>query len=193
MGRAAKRQAVLNPAHIIFSVKRFMGRAFNDAVLMLDKRFIPYELTTLQDGREILVKLGKTWYAAYDLAALILEKLKRDAEQHLNEAVTGAVITVPAYYDHVQRQAVRKAGVATGLDVIRVVNEPTAAALAYGIRCQDQRKLAVCHLGGGTFDVSIVKVGDQVISVKATSGDAHLGGDDFNWQVLAWVCETFQA
>ena len=193
VGAAAKRQAVLNPVNTILSIKRFMGREFNDPVLDLDKRFIPYELKVLQNNREIRVQLGNGWYAPHEIATLILEKLKCDAGKHLNEPVTGAVITVPAYYDHVQRHAVRQAGENAGLEVIRVVNEPTAAALAYGIRREDNHKLAVCHLGGGTFDVSIVEVGDHVIEVKATSGDAHLGGDDFDWQVMEWICDTFEA
>jgi len=193
VGAAAQRQAVSNPAHTIFSIKRFMGRAFSDPALTLDKCFIPYELKALHNGRDILVQLGQGWYAPYDLAALILQKLKYDAERYLNEPVTGAVITVPAYYDHGQRRAVRQAGENAGLTVMRVINEPTAAALAYGIRCPDSRTLAVCHLGGGTFDVSIVEVGEHLVEVKATYGDAHLGGDDFDWQIMAWICETFEA
>jgi molecular chaperone DnaK len=193
VGAAAKRQAVLNPAHTIFSIKRFMGREFNDPALDLDKRFIPYELKVLQNGRDIYVQLGKGWYAPHDVAALILEKLKHDAAQYLNEPVTGAVITVPAYYDHVQRHAVRQAGENAGLEVIRVVNEPTAAALAYGIRQTDSHTLALCHLGGGTFDISIVGVGDNTVEVQATGGDAHLGGDDFDWLVMGWICDSFKA
>jgi molecular chaperone DnaK len=193
VGAAAKRQAVLNPAHTIFSIKRFMGREFNDPALTMDKRFIPYELQALQHGRNILVQLGEKWCAPHDIAGLILKKLKCDAERYLNEPVTGAVITVPAYYDHVQRHAVRQAGENAKLKVVRVVNEPTAAALAYGIRREDNHKLVVCHLGGGTFDVSIVEVGESVIEVKATSGDAHLGGDDFDWLVMEWIFDTFKA
>ncbi len=193
VGAAAQRQAVLNPRHTIFSVKRLLGRAFDDPVLKLDKQFLPYELRAIQDGHDILVQLGKSWYAPHDLAALILQKLKHDAEVYLDELVTEAVITVPAYYNHVQRHAVRKAGEKAGLEVIRVINEPTAAALAYGSRDLANRTLAVCHLGGGTFDVSIVETGEGVVTVQATSGDAHLGGDDFDWLVMAWICETFQA
>ena len=190
VGQTAKRQAVTNPKNTIFSVKRFMGRKFSE--VQEEAKRVPYELTEAKNGDVAIVAGGKT-YSPPEISAMILQKLKTDAEAFLGEKITEAVITVPAYFNDSQRQATKDAGRIAGLDVKRIVNEPTAAALAYGLdKSKAEEVIAVYDLGGGTFDISILEIGDGVFEVKATNGDTHLGGDDFDAAVVNWLADTFQ-
>ena len=190
VGQTAKRQAVTNPKNTIFSVKRFMGRKYSEA--KADAERVPYELTEAKNGDVAIVAGGKT-YSPPEISAMILQKLKADAEAFLGEKITEAVITVPAYFNDSQRQATKDAGRIAGLDVKRIINEPTAAALAYGLdKSKDEEVIAVYDLGGGTFDISILEIGDGVFEVKATNGDTHLGGDDFDTVVVNWLAEEFK-
>ncbi len=190
VGQTAKRQAVTNPKNTIFSVKRFMGRKYSEA--KADAERVPYELTEAKNGDVAIVAGGKT-YSPPEISAMILQKLKADAEAFLGEKITEAVITVPAYFNDSQRQATKDAGRIAGLDVKRIINEPTAAALAYGLdKTKDEEVIAVYDLGGGTFDISILEIGDGVFEVKATNGDTHLGGDDFDTVVVNWLAEEFK-
>ena len=187
VGQTAKRQAVTNPKNTIFSVKRFMGRKFSE--VQEEAKRVPYELTEAKNGDVANVAGGKT-YSPPEISAMILQKLKTDAEAFLGEKITEAVITVPAYFNDSQRQATKDAGRIAGLDVKRIVNEPTAAALAYGLdKSKAEEVIAVYDLGGGTFDISILEIGDGVFEVKATNGDTHLGGDDFDRVVMDWLAE----
>ena len=193
VGQLAKRQAVTNPTNTVYSIKRFMGRRWDDAETKHSKDLVPY--TVEKDGKTdgIKVKLADgTSYSPPELSAMILQKLKADAEAYLNEKVTEAVITVPAYFDDTQRQATKDAGRIAGLDVKRIINEPTASALAYGLDKKADEKIAVYDLGGGTFDISILELGDGVFEVKATNGDTHLGGDDFDQRVIDWLLAEFK-
>ena len=190
VGQTAKRQAVTNPKNTIFSVKRFMGRKYNE--VRDESSRVPYELAEAKNGDVAIVAGGKT-YSPPEISAMILQKLKADAEAFLGEKITEAVITVPAYFNDSQRQATKDAGRIAGLDVKRIVNEPTAAALAYGLdKNNAEETIAVYDLGGGTFDISILEIGDGVFEVKATNGDTHLGGDDFDAAVVNWLADTFK-
>ncbi len=182
-GLLAKRQSITNPHNTIFSVKRLIGRKFTDPEVQSDKKWLPYEIKAGATGG-IEVRIGETWHTPEEISAMILSKLKADAEAKLGEPVTEAVITVPAYFDDSQRQATKNAGEIAGLKVMRIINEPTAAALAYGMNKKKNEKIVVYDLGGGTFDVSVLEVGDDTVEVKATGGDTHLGGDDFDKRII---------
>ncbi len=193
VGQLAKRQAVTNPGNTVFSIKRFMGRRWDDPEVQRSKDLVPYKIEKDPKTDGVLVRLadGKT-YSPPEISAMILQKLKSDAEAYLNEKVTEAVITVPAYFDDTQRQATKDAGRIAGLDVKRIINEPTASALAYGLDKKVDEKIAVYDLGGGTFDISILELGEGVFEVKATNGDTHLGGDDFDQRVIDWLLAGFK-
>ncbi len=189
VGQTAKRQAVTNPKNTIFSVKRFMGRKF--AEIGSERDLVPYEVVAAPNG-DAAIKVGDKVYSPPEISAMILQKLKTDAEAYLGEPVTQAVITVPAYFNDTQRQATKDAGKIAGLEVLRIINEPTAAALAYGLDKQSDETVAVYDLGGGTFDISVLEIGDGVFEVKATNGDTHLGGDDFDQTVINYLADEFQ-
>jgi molecular chaperone DnaK len=193
VGQVAKRQAITNPENTIFSIKRFMGRRFEDPEVQRSKDLVPYEVLKDPKSDGVIVKLanGKE-YTPPEISAMILQKLKADAEAFLGEKVTEAVITVPAYFDDTQRQATTDAGRIAGLDVKRIVNEPTASALAYGLDKTKDEKIAVYDLGGGTFDISILELSEGVFEVRSTNGDTHLGGDDFDQRVIDWLMEEFK-
>ena len=193
VGQLAKRQAVTNPTNTVFSIKRFMGRRWDDPEVKRSKDFVPYtvEKDPKSDGIQVAVGDGKS-YTPPEISAMVLQKLKTDAEAYLGEKITEAVITVPAYFDDTQRQATKDAGRIAGLEVKRIINEPTASALAYGLDKKHDEKIAVYDLGGGTFDISILELGDGVFEVKATNGDTHLGGDDFDQQVIDWLLAEFK-
>jgi molecular chaperone DnaK len=193
VGQLAKRQAVTNPGNTVYSIKRFMGRRWDDPEVKRSKELVPYEVIKDPKSDGILVKVsdGKT-YSPPEISAMILQKLKTDAEGYLGEKVTEAVITVPAYFDDTQRQATKDAGRIAGLEVRRIINEPTASALAYGLDKKHDEKIAVYDLGGGTFDISILELGEGVFEVKATNGDTHLGGDDFDQRVIEWLLAEFK-
>ena len=188
VGQPAKRQAVTNPQKTIFSIKRFMGRMFNEVGTELEE--VPYKVEKKKGGN-LAVKVDDKEYTPPEISAMILQKLKQMAEEHLGTTVTDAVITVPAYFNHSQRQATKDAGKIAGLNVRRIINEPTAAALAYGMDKKKDEKIAVFDLGGGTFDISILELGDGVFEVKSTNGDTHLGGDDFDQKVINWIADEF--
>jgi molecular chaperone DnaK len=189
VGQLARRQAVTNPDRTIYSIKRFMGRRFGDVKQEASR--VGYEVKS-GSGGDIRVEVGDKDYSPPEISAMILQKLKRDAEEYLGEEVTEAVITVPAYFEDAQRQATKDAGRIAGLDVKRIINEPTAAALAYGLDKEQDQTILVFDLGGGTFDVSILELGDGVFEVKATSGNNHLGGDDFDAKVVEWMVAEFK-
>ena len=189
VGQAAKRQAVTNPKQTIYSVKRFMGRKFDEMAQEIS--MVPYEVTRAANG-DAHVKVGEKVYSPPEVAAMVLQKLKADAEAYLGETISQAVITVPAYFNDSQRQATKDAGRIAGLEVLRIINEPTAASLAYGLDKKKDEKIAVYDFGGGTFDVSILDIGDGVFEVKATNGDTHLGGDDLDQAVMNWLTEEFK-
>jgi molecular chaperone DnaK len=191
IGQAAKRQAVTNPENTVFSIKRLMGRKFNEAEVQRDIKILPYKITEASNG-DAHVKMGDRSYSPPEIAAIILQKMKQDAEAKLGEKITQAVITVPAYFNDSQRQATKDAGKIAGLEVLRIVNEPTAAALAYGLDKKGEKLIAVFDLGGGTFDVSVLELGDGTYEVKATNGDTHLGGDDFDQKILEWILGEFK-
>lgn len=188
VGQLARRQAVLNPENTVYSIKRFVGRRFSE--VQSEQKIVSYKVKEGADGGCKVAIQGKD-YSPEEISAMILRKLKEDAEKYLGEKVTSAVITVPAYFNDSQRQSTKNAGTIAGLDVLRIINEPTAAALAYGLDKKDNEIILVFDLGGGTFDVSILEVGDGVFEVKSTSGDTHLGGDDFDHQVVTWVADEF--
>ncbi len=190
VGQTAKRQAVTNPKNTIFSVKRFMGRKY--AEVGEERNLVPYELVEAPNG-DVAIKVGDRTFSPPEISAMILQKLKADAEAFLGEEIKEAVITVPAYFNDSQRQATKDAGRIAGLNVLRIVNEPTAAALAYGLEKQNDETVAVYDLGGGTFDISILEIGDGVFEVKATNGDTHLGGDDFDQAIIHFLAERFKA
>lgn len=191
VGQAAKRQAVVNPKNTIFSVKRLIGRLFNDPEVQRDIKLMPYEIK--KGGTSVKVAMGDKDYTPEEISAMILSKLKADAEKYLGQKITEAVITVPAYFNDAQRQATKDAGKIAGLEVKRIINEPTAAALAYGLDKKKEEKVVVYDLGGGTFDVSILELGDGVFEVKSTNGDTHLGGDDFDLAIIGWLVDQFKA
>jgi molecular chaperone DnaK len=190
VGQAAKRQSVTNPTNTVFSVKRFMGRRYDEVAHEIS--LVPYEVTKASNG-DAHVKAGNKSYSPPEIASMILQKLKADAEAYLGESVTKAVITIPAYFNDSQRQATKDAGKIAGLEVLRIINEPTAASLAYGLDKKKEEHIAVYDLGGGTFDISVLDIGDGVFEVKATNGDTHLGGDDFDQAVIEWLVKDFKA
>ncbi len=190
VGQVAKRQAVMNPDNTIFSVKRLIGRTIDDPEVKRDMELMPYKIVKA-DGH-VKVTMGDQDYTPEEVSAMILAKLKADAEKYLGQPVTEAVITVPAYFNDAQRQATKDAGKIAGLEVKRIINEPTAAALAYGLDKKAEEKIVVYDLGGGTFDVSVLELGDGVFEVKSTNGDTHLGGDDFDNAIINWLVEEFQ-
>jgi molecular chaperone DnaK len=190
VGVAAKRQAVTNAKNTIYSVKRLIGRSYEDEEVQRDKALLPYEILKANGG--VKVKMGDKEFTPQEVSAMILQKLKADAEEKLGEKITEAVITVPAYFNDSQRQATKDAGKIAGLEVKRIINEPTAAALAYGFNKKKDEKIAVYDLGGGTFDVSVLEVGDDTIEVRATNGDTHLGGDDFDQRIINWIVDEFR-
>ncbi|MFN8537529.1 MAG: molecular chaperone DnaK [Thermomicrobiales bacterium] len=191
VGRLARRQAVTNPENTVFSIKRFMGRKFTDAEVQRDLKLVPYKVTAAPNG-DCLVHLGGKTYSPQEVSAMILQKLKSDAEAYLGEKVDRAVITVPAYFNDSQRQATKDAGRIAGLEVERIVNEPTASALAYGLDKQGDEEVAVYDLGGGTYDISILDLSEGVFQVKSTNGDTHLGGDDFDQRIIDWLADEFK-
>ena len=192
VGQVARRQAITNPENTIFSVKRFMGRKYDDVQVQKALKVVPYKVAKASNGDVRVVLNGKE-YSPPEISAMILQKLKADAEAKLGEKITQAVITVPAYFNDSQRQATKDAGRIAGLEVLRIINEPTAASLAYGLDKQGKDEtIAVYDLGGGTFDISILSVGEGVFEVKATNGDTFLGGDDFDQRVIDWIVDEFK-
>jgi molecular chaperone DnaK len=193
VGQVAKRQAITNPENTIFSIKRFMGRRWDDPEVQRSKDMVPYEVVKDPKSDGVVVQLANDkHFTPPEISAMILQKLKGDAEAYLGEKVTEAVITVPAYFDDTQRQATKDAGRIAGLDVKRIVNEPTASALAYGLDKQKEEKIAVYDLGGGTFDISILELSEGVFEVRSTNGDTHLGGDDFDQRIIEWLIAEFK-
>ena len=190
VGQPAKRQAVTNPQNTIFSIKRFMGRMFNEVGTEIKE--VPYSVEKGDSGNLVVKASGKS-YTPPEIGAMVLQKLKQTAEEHLGSSISDAVVTVPAYFNDSQRQATKDAGKIAGLNVLRIINEPTAAALAYGMDKQKEETIAVFDLGGGTFDISILELGDGVFEVKSTNGDTHLGGDDFDQKVIDWIAKEFKA
>jgi molecular chaperone DnaK len=191
VGQVARRQAIVNPDNTVFSVKRFMGRKFNDPAVQRDLKLVPYKVQAAPNG-DAQVLMGGKAYSPPEVSAMILQKLKADAEAYLGDTVDKAVITVPAYFNDAQRQATKDAGRIAGLDVLRIINEPTASALAYGLDKKNDEEIAVYDLGGGTYDISVLELGDGVFEVKATNGDTHLGGDDFDQRIIDWLADEFR-
>ncbi len=191
VGLLAKRQGVTNPKNTIYQIKRFIGHNFDDPAVQKDRASVPFDMQKSATGG-IEVKMGEKWYRPEEISAMILTKLKNDAEARIGEKITEAVITVPAYFNDAQRQATKDAGQIAGLDVKRIINEPTAAALAYGFNKKKDEKIAVFDFGGGTFDVSVLEVGDDVVEVKSTDGDAHLGGKDIDQKIINWLADEFK-
>ena len=190
-GLLAKRQAITNPQNTIYSAKRLIGRKYTDAEVEKDKTLLPYEIRGASNGG-VEIHMGDKWYRPEEISAMVLQKLKHDAEEQLGEKITEAIITVPAYFDDAQRQATKNAGEIAGLTVKRIINEPTAAALAYGFDKKKNEKIVVYDFGGGTFDVSVLEIGDDTIEVKATGGDTHLGGDDFDRAIIDFLVVEFK-
>ncbi|KKQ73819.1 MAG: Chaperone protein DnaK [Berkelbacteria bacterium GW2011_GWB1_38_5] len=191
VGDVAKRQMIVNPKTTVFSVKRLMGRKFKDAEVQRDLKWLPYEIKEGRDGMAVVSLEGKD-YTPQEISAMILSKIKADAEAYLGAKVDKAVITTPAYFDDSQRQATKQAGEIAGLKVERIINEPTAAALAYGLDKSHAHTIAVYDLGGGTFDISVLELGEGVFEVKATNGDTHLGGDDFDSKLVEYIISEFK-
>ncbi len=191
VGQVAKRQAITNPENTIFSIKRLMGRKYNDPEVVKARKILPYKIIERPNGDAWVVMGGKE-YSPPEISAMILRKLKEDAEAYLGEKITEAVITVPAYFNDSQRQATKDAGEIAGLKVLRIINEPTASSLAYGLDKKIDQKIAVYDMGGGTFDISILDIGEGVFEVRSTSGDTFLGGDDFDQRIIDWICDEFK-
>src|SRR5687767_10311603 len=189
VGVPAKRQQVTNPENTVFSIKRFMGRKFNE--VSEEMKIVPYKVVA-GPNQDVFVEAEGKQYAPPEISAMILQKLKTDAEAYLGETVTDAVVTVPAYFNNAQREATKDAGRIAGLNVLRIINEPTAAALAYGLEKESDQTILVWDLGGGTFDVSILELGEGVFEVKATNGDNHLGGDNFDKAIVDWMVAEFK-
>jgi molecular chaperone DnaK len=191
VGVVAKRQAVTNPENTIYGIKRFIGHSFDEEAVQKDKEIVAYQVKKADNGG-VLIKMGEKDYRPEEISAMILQKLKADAERMLGEKITEAVITVPAYFNDSQRQATKDAGKIAGLDVKRIINEPTAAALAYGFNKKKDEQIVVFDFGGGTFDVSVLEVGDDIIEVKSTDGDAHMGGRDIDQKIVRWIADEFK-
>ena len=191
VGEIAKRQAIVNPDNTIFSIKRLIGRKFKDASVQSDIKRLPYKITEAANG-DCRVVMGGKEYSPQELSSMILQKLKADAEAYLGDKVTDAVITVPAYFNDSQRQGTKDAGTIAGLNVLRIINEPTASSLAYGMDRKKDETIAVYDLGGGTFDISILDIGEGTFQVKSTNGNTHLGGDDIDQRVMDWICDEFK-
>jgi len=191
VGELAKRQAIVNPESTIFSIKRLIGRKFKDSIVQDDIKRLPYKITEASNG-DCRVVMGGKEYSPPEISAMILQKLKADAEAYLGEKVTDAVITVPAYFNDSQRNATKDAGTIAGLNVLRIINEPTSSSLAYGMDKKQDQTIAVYDLGGGTFDISILDIGEGTFQVKSTNGDTHLGGDDIDQRIMDWVCDEFK-
>ncbi len=190
VGDPAKRQAITNPKNTVSSIKRFMGKSFNE--ISEEKKMVSYQVEA-GNNNTVRVRIGDRLYTPQEISAMILQKMKSTAEDYLGTTVTEAVITVPAYFNDAERQATKEAGQIAGLDVKRIINEPTAAALAYGLdKKNHDMKIAVYDLGGGTFDISVLELGEGVFEVKSTNGDVHLGGDDFDMRIMNWLAEEFQ-
>ena len=192
VGKVAQRQRVTNPENTIYGIKRLIGRKYEDKEVQDDKKNVPFKITKSEKGDSVAVALGGKDYSPEAVSAMILSKIKADAEAYLGEKVTEAIITVPAYFDDSQRQATKDAGKIAGLEVRRIINEPTAAALAYGLDKKDDQKIVVFDLGGGTFDVSVLELGDGVFEVKSTNGDTHLGGEDFDNKIVDYILKDFE-
>ncbi len=188
-GQVAKRQAITNPENTVYSIKRFMGRRYNEVDREIEE--VPYKVVRVENGAARVETLGKV-HSPPEISAMILQKLKQAAEDYLGHKITDAVVTVPAYFNDSQRQATKDAGKIAGLNVLRIINEPTAAALSYGLDKKKDETIAVCDLGGGTYDISVLEVGDNVVEVKAVNGDTHLGGDDFDQRVIEWLISEFK-
>ncbi|HIJ85969.1 MAG TPA: molecular chaperone DnaK, partial [Magnetococcales bacterium] len=191
VGQAAKRQAVTNPKNTLYAIKRLIGRRYEDPMTQKDKGFVSFEIVKADNG-DAWVNFGGKKVSPSEVSAMILQKMKQTAEDYLGETVTEAVITVPAYFNDAQRQATKDAGRIAGLDVLRIINEPTAAALAYGLDKKGGQTIAVYDLGGGTFDVSVLEIGDGVFEVKSTNGDTFLGGEDFDKTIIDWLADEFK-
>ncbi len=190
VGQIAKRQSVTNPKNTIYGIKRFMGHNFDEKVVQEDKKIVPYEIKK-GDAGGVIVHLGEKDYRPEEVSAMILSKLKADAEAKIGEKITEAVITVPAYFNDAQRKATQDAGKIAGLDVRRIINEPTAAALSYGFNKKKDEKLVVFDFGGGTFDVTVLEVGDEVVEVQSTDGDSHMGGRDIDQEIVRYLISEF--
>src|SRR6202048_2403565 len=190
VGQTAKRQSITNPENTIFAIKRLIGRRYDDPITQKDKSMVPYKIVPGDNGDAWVEVKGKK-YSPSQISAFILTKMKETAEAYLGSSVTDAVITVPAYFNDAQRQATKDAGRIAGLNVLRIINEPTAAALAYGLDKKKDETIAVYDFGGGTFDISVLEVGDGIVEVKATNGDTHLGGDDLDQRVIDWIGAEF--
>jgi len=191
VGVIAKRQQVTNPEHTVFSVKRLIGRKFSDVDVQKDLKLMPYEIREANDG-SVEIKMGEKWHKPLEISAMILQKLKQDAEDKLGEKIDEVIITCPAYFDDSQRKATKVAGEIAGFKVKRVINEPTAAALAYGLTKNEDQQIVVYDFGGGTFDISILEVSKDTVEVKSTLGDTHLGGDDFDQKIIDWLVDKFK-
>ena len=190
VGRIAKRQMIINPQKTVFSIKRLMGRKITNSSIRQDQKWLPYKIVEGKNKMAAIEAEGKV-FTPQEISAKILQKAKTDAESYLGAKVSQAVITVPAYFDDSQRKATKEAGEIAGLEVMRIINEPTAAALAYGLDKKKAEKIAVYDLGGGTFDISILELGEGVYEVKASNGDTHLGGDDFDKKIVDWLADEF--
>ncbi len=192
VGTIARRQQVTNPENTVFAVKRLIGRRFDDPDVQKEKKNLPYEIRKEESGEGVEIKLGEKWHKPAEISAMVLQKLKKDAEQKIGEKISDAIITCPAYFDDAQRKETKVAGEIAGFNVKRVINEPTAAALAYGLTKKKDHQIVVYDFGGGTFDVSILDVGDDTIEVKGTGGDSYLGGEDFDNRIVNWLIESFK-
>ena len=191
VGVLAKRQQITNPQNTIYSAKRLIGRRYSDSEVQRDKKLLPYEIREKTDGG-VEVKMGEKWYSPTEISAMVLQKIKQDAEEKLGEKISEAIITCPAYFDDSQRKATKVAGEIAGFNVKRVINEPTAAALAYGLTKKKDQKIVVYDFGVGTFDISVLDVSHDTVEVKATGGDTHLGGDDLDQKVMDWLVSEFK-
>ncbi len=192
VGTIARRQQVTNPENTVFAVKRLIGRRYEDKEVQNEKKNLPYEIRKEEGGDGVEIKLGEKWHKPAEISAMILQKIKKDAEEKIGEKITDAIITCPAYFDDAQRKETKVAGEIAGFNVRRVINEPTAAALAYGLTKKNDHQIVVFDFGGGTFDISILDVGDDTIEVKGTGGDSYLGGEDFDNRIVNWLIESFK-